>query len=267
MKKKLSYPLVVFIASAFIACFASCSKDSGGGSAPSNSGMQGVWHVLGGYDVYDTNGNWTSEIVTLNTPLGRQGIWYLKFTDTQTTMADGSQGYVLEAETRDHQKTYHTWKLNGNRLEGSLISAEVEFSQLSSTIKTCKVIFTTPDMPSDVSHYSYTLSYQWIDKSDFVGTWKGSNDTWEFYYYFNDDGTGWGEGYSRTGSEMRWEFTYVFTEGNEEGVAKCVGASGYVGFDGEVNLNNKFETTFVLGNHGLTLKGGDYSNVEFEKMN
>ncbi|MBQ8702055.1 MAG: hypothetical protein IJ549_04765 [Prevotella sp.] len=233
----------------------------------SSKNLLGIWWVSLGYKDYDSNGESLGYWPSYRNPLDKLGIEYIKFTDRSATMDDGSQGYVLEAETTDGNIQYYTWQLDGNKIKGSLISGEIEWKSLAETIRFIKVKFTTPNMPSEAAYCAYDISYVWIGKNDFVGTWKGTNDSWEFYYYFNEDGTGWGEGYSRAGSEMRWEFTYTFTEGNEEGVAKCVGASGYAGFDGEVNLNNKFEATFVLGNHGKTLTGGDFSNVEFKRVN
>jgi hypothetical protein len=95
--------------------------------------------------------------------------------------------------------------------------------------------------------------------SELIGTWKGSNGTWTFEYTFNADHTGSGSGWTGRGSTYEWRYTYTVS-GN---TIKCKGASVYVGFDGEVTTNDKFETTFTLT--GSTLSGGQFQNVTFTK--
>lgn len=96
--------------------------------------------------------------------------------------------------------------------------------------------------------------------TELVGTWYGTNDTWDFWYTFNSNGTGSGEGHSKRGSEYRWTYTYT-CNGN---TIKCKGASVNVSFGGDIEENKNWETTFTLS--GTTLTGGQFRGVTFEKQ-
>ena len=83
-----------------------------------------------------------------------------------------------------------------------------------------------------------------------VGTWTGTNGTWNFTYVFNSNGTGSADGTSKRGSKHIWTFTW-----SGKSTIKCSGPHTYVGFDGEVT-NEPWDFTLKL--NGNTLTGANF---------
>ena len=95
--------------------------------------------------------------------------------------------------------------------------------------------------------------------TNLVGTWRGTNGTWEFSFTFNSNKTCSGSAFSKRGSQYRWEYTYTCS-GNK---VRCKGVSVYAGFDGEVTENKNCDDTFVIS--GTTMTGGPFSGVTYYK--
>lgn len=242
--------------------FISCSSDDEEAPAEENLSVEfllGEWSCSGLERNSGTSTVISGGPMNLN-PFYRERIRYVEFTNEPTQMDDGTMGYVLIGTTHDGAVVRYNYKIEGNWIKGSLINNEVS-SYRKGYLKTIGFKVETDEKYEDGSYWTFgLLAYYQFTKSTVAGTYKGTNDTWEFYFYFNEDGSGTGEGHSRTGSEYKWVFNWTLNDNT----ITCNGYGGFVGFDGEVS-SNPFNTTFTITGTER-LKGGPFRDVIYSRF-